>query len=234
MNSVTSITYELLAMCLIKGRYDQDEAERILSKYYANSTAAKYKYKYRYAFRREGYIDNMDKPTDKAVSTIISALKEQALDFEIFIREICKSIMDLHEEQRTLWQKLHECEQTLAKMRPLDTIIDVAFKLGLTPEWAAAVIALTLQEIAIKKKLDQLGIYSHEREFPELVKQLRKALADSGKAFPLKILTSISRSQRDLRAKVVHEGHRHLEDLPVLINALIETTRSLVTILFEE
>ena len=219
------LIYELALMCITRGRYDADEAERILVKYYSITTARRYKYKYREILYNKGLLDSTGKPTWNAAEVVIKSHP----NLPGLIEKLCKTIAELHEKNEELQHKLTELETVLHKLHPIDTIIDAVYRAGLNSEWATAVIALVLQEIIIKKKLDQFGISSHEREFPDLVKQLRQALEERGREIP-EILISVSRSHRHIRAKIVHEGHRYLEDIliPGMVNAIVEATRALV------
>ena len=64
-------------------------------------------------------------------------------------------------------------ESDMEKMREL---LDVLKDLGLDLNWIIAVAALSAQEIAIKRKLDELGEPYGERDFQKLANNLTNAM----------------------------------------------------------
>ncbi len=118
-----------------------------------------------------------------------------------------------------------------------DKLIDRLFELSdilrsidLAPTWILAVIALSSQEIAIKKKLDEFGISCSESDFQELSKKLEQAYKDQKLDLPL-ILLSISRSYRHIRSKLLHEGHKYRVS-EVEAESILYNTRALINELF--
>lgn len=113
----------------------------------------------------------------------------------------------------------------------LEKLFDVIRTIGLKPEWALCIVSLALQEIAIKKKLEELGeAVIYESDFQAIAEQLEKAYKNRDLECPL-ILMSIIRSERHIRAKLIHEGH-HYEVSEGDCRAIINNTISLIDSLF--
>lgn len=104
---------------------------------------------------------------------------------------------------------------------------------GLDSNWALSVIALCAQEIAIRKKLEDLGTSSGEEDFQKIAGALEETLKQNGQD-PPNILLSLARAYPHIRGKLVHSGHKNpLYDADVdsiLTNSigLIETLFRLV------
>jgi hypothetical protein len=121
-------------------------------------------------------------------------------------------------------------EKSVNRLVRFSEILD---NIGLDLNWATAILALSAQEVAVKKKLDEVGgDYGEKDEFQSLCSALEKAYQKENQAPPL-ILLSISRSYRHIRAKLVHEGHKYKvseEEAKSILN----NTKALIDNLFVE
>jgi len=119
-------------------------------------------------------------------------------------------------------------ESDMEKMREL---LDVLKDLGLELNWIIAVAALSAQEIAIKRKLDELGEPYGERDFQKLANNLTNAMKNKGGA--PSILLSISRSYRHIRAELIHTPHKSKVS-PQTAESILYNTKALVEELFKD
>ena len=78
--------------------------------------------------------------------------------------------------------------------------------LNLDSNWAMSVVALCAQEIAIRKKLEDMGDSPGELDFQKVAETLEKRLRDSG-LDPPNVLLSLARAYPRIRGKLVHWGH---------------------------
>lgn len=79
--------------------------------------------------------------------------------------------------------------------------------LGLRSNWSTSVLALCAQELAIRKKLESLGVTSKEQDFQKIASKLIETLKEK-KQEPPDILMSLARAYPSIRGKLVHWGHR--------------------------
>ena len=86
-------------------------------------------------------------------------------------------------------------------------LLDVLKEIGLDFNWLVAVVSLSAQEIAVKRKLDELGVSYGEEDFQKIADKLIKAMEERGIEVP-HILLSIARSYRHIRAKIIHNPHK--------------------------
>ncbi|MBO3799307.1 MAG: hypothetical protein QXI42_03525 [Thermoproteota archaeon] len=103
-------------------------------------------------------------------------------------------------------------------------------RIGLDENWVLSITALSAQEVALRKKLDEMNIESGEEDFQKLGEMLQKAYENKGLQFPL-ITLSIVRAYRHIRAKLLHEGHRY----PISereLEQLVMNTNTFITELF--
>lgn len=96
-----------------------------------------------------------------------------------------------------------------ARAKRLSALSEVLDDINLDLNWTISVSALVTQEVAIKKKSDELNVNCGEAEdFQKLASKLEQAYKERKLRPPL-ILLSISRSYRHVRAKLIHEGHKY-------------------------
>jgi hypothetical protein len=98
--------------------------------------------------------------------------------------------------------------------------------------WVLAVTSLSAQEIAIKRKLDELGESYGEEDFQKLAKKLVDVMRRKGIRTP-EILLSIARSYRHVRAKIMHNPHK-TKLTSEEANAIFYNTEALIKTLFAE
>jgi hypothetical protein len=104
--------------------------------------------------------------------------------------------------------------------------------LGLNRNWVLGVIALCAQEIAIRKKLESLGITAGDQDFQKVAKLLVDHIEQIGEK-PPDILLSLARAYPSIRGKLVHWGYKtKLYDAEV--RSIIENTIGLIETLFVE
>ena len=89
-------------------------------------------------------------------------------------------------------------EDKLKELWKLLAIIDLDFN------WVLALASLTAQEIAVKRKLNELGLKASGDDFQEWAENLSKTMKNNGDE-PPEILISIGRSYRHIRSKLVHD-----------------------------
>jgi Fe2+ transport system protein FeoA len=104
--------------------------------------------------------------------------------------------------------------------------------LGLDHNWVVGVIALCAQEIAIRKKLESLGITPGDQDFQKVAKSLADRIEQMG-GKPPDILLSLARAYPSIRGKLVHWGYKiRLYDAEV--RSIVENTVGLIETLFVE
>jgi hypothetical protein len=103
---------------------------------------------------------------------------------------------------------------------------------GLDHNWVLGVLALCAQEIAIRKKLESLGITAGDLDFQKVAELLVNHLKQKGEK-PPDILLSLARAYPSIRGKLVHWGHKtRLYDAEV--KSIVENTIGLIDTLFVE
>jgi len=117
-----------------------------------------------------------------------------------------------------------------ATQEEIDQLIQIGKRVGLDPQWLSGVVALTMQEIIIKKKLEDFGIQIGDEEFQKYAAKLEAEYKARGEA-PPSILLSIIRAYRHIRAQLVHEGH-HSKIGEGEAKALVTNTLALLDILY--
>ncbi len=80
-------------------------------------------------------------------------------------------------------------------------------RIGLDEYWLLAVSSLIAQEIAVKKKLDELNVQYGDDDFQKIADKLIDAMKKRGRE-PPEILLSIIRSYRFTRARLLHDPHK--------------------------
>jgi hypothetical protein len=104
--------------------------------------------------------------------------------------------------------------------------------LGLNHNWVVGIVALCAQEIAIRKKLESLGVKTGEQDFQKIAKLLADHIEKMGEK-PPDILFSLARAYPSIRGKLVHWGHKaKLYDAEV--RSIVENTVGLIETLFVE
>lgn len=110
----------------------------------------------------------------------------------------------------------------------LKTALDL---LGLDSNWATSVLALCAQEIAIRKKLESLGVIPTEQDFQKIAEKLTETLKQEGQETPY-ILLSLARAYPYIRGRLVHGGNKtRLYDAEV--ESLVTNTIGLVEVFFQ-
>jgi hypothetical protein len=107
----------------------------------------------------------------------------------------------INKKGETITSLTHEEKASLSRLLELLKTLD------LDAHWLTSVGALSAQEIAIKKKLSELGISYSEDDFQKLAERLEKSLANIGMR-PPQILLAIGRSYRHIRAGLQHDPRR--------------------------
>ena len=117
--------------------------------------------------------------------------------------------------------------------KKLVELSEVLNKVDLDQNWIISVSALAAQEVAIKRRLNELDVdYGEGEDFQKLTKRLEQAYGEQGIRLPL-ILLSVSRSYRHIRAKLIHEGHKYrVTDEEA--DGILDNTRTLLNELFVE
>jgi hypothetical protein len=113
----------------------------------------------------------------------------------------------------------------------IDELLKVLKNIGLNAYWLLAASSLAAQEVAVKKKLDELGVPYGEEDFQAIAEKLTNAMKERKIAVP-EILLSISRSYRHIRAKIMHMPQARL-DLEEA-KAIFYNTEALIRTLFKE
>lgn len=106
-------------------------------------------------------------------------------------------------------------------------------EIGLDTNWAKSIIALSMQEIAVKKRLDELEVsYSEYDDFQKVVEKLQKEIDKRNLQSP-HILLSVARSYRHIRAKLMHDPQKSgiSEDEAIAIS---NNTIALIKALFQK
>jgi hypothetical protein len=112
----------------------------------------------------------------------------------------------------------------------IDELLKVLKNIGLNAYWLLAASSLAAQEVAVKKKLDELGVPYGEGDFQAIAEKLTNAMKERKIAVP-EILLSISRSYRHIRAKIMHVPQARL-DLDEA-KAILYNTDALIRTLFK-
>ena len=103
--------------------------------------------------------------------------------------------------------------------------------LGLDVNWVVSVAALCAQELAIRKKLESLGVMPGEQDFQKIAGSLAKKIREEGQKCP-DILLSLARAYPHIRGKLVHQGYKSpLYDAEV--ESIVVNTIGLVETLFQ-
>lgn len=118
------------------------------------------------------------------------------------------------------------------KSRKLNGLLELLKSLNLDFNWLMAVASLSAQEIAIKKKLDELGVSYGEEDFQKLVKKLIDSMEKRELEVP-HILLSVARSYRHIRAKILHRP-RKIRLSAEEADAIFYNTEALIRTLFKE
>ena len=104
--------------------------------------------------------------------------------------------------------------------------------LGLDHNWVVGVIALCAQEIAIRKKLELIGVTAGDQDFQKVAGLLIDRIKQMGEK-PPDILLSLARAYPTIRGKLVHRGYKaRLYDAEV--RSIVENTVGLIETLFVE
>jgi len=114
----------------------------------------------------------------------------------------------------------------------LRNLLELLKDIDLDFSWLVAAVSLSAQEIAIKRKLDELGESYGEEDFQILVDKLAKIMEERKMEVP-HILLSIARSYRHIRAKVLHDPNKtKLSDEEA--EAIFNNTKALFKTLFRK
>ncbi|MEM0057097.1 MAG: hypothetical protein QW612_05650 [Candidatus Bathyarchaeia archaeon] len=119
----------------------------------------------------------------------------------------------------------------MSKEEKLENLLEVLKNINLDFNWLLAVVSLSAQEIAVKKKLDELGESYGEEDFQILANKLIQAMEKKGIEIP-HILLSIVRSYRHIRAKIMHDPHKVRLNIDEA-GAIFNNTDALVKTLFK-
>jgi hypothetical protein len=105
--------------------------------------------------------------------------------------------------------------------------------LDLDLNWIIAIASLASQEIAVKKKLRELGESYGEEDFQKLCEKLNQSMKNHG-LNPPKILLAISRSYRPIRAEIMHSTPEVTKLDPSEVEGILNNTILLIRVLFEK
>lgn|GEM_PF-900147 len=111
-------------------------------------------------------------------------------------------------------------------------LLDLLKDIGLDYNWLIAVVSLSAQEVAIKKKLDELGEPYEEEDFQKIADKLLNIMKKRKIEVP-NILLSIARSYRHIRAKLLHDPHRTMLSITEA-EAVFNNTKALIKTLFKK
>lgn len=106
----------------------------------------------------------------------------------------------------------------------LRNLLELLKDIGLDVNWLIAVASLSAQEIAIKRKLNELVASYGEEDFQTLASKLVKIMEERKMEVPHIILLSVARSYRHIRAKVLHDPHKtrlSIEEAKAIFNNII-------------
>lgn len=117
------------------------------------------------------------------------------------------------------------------ELQKLNDLLEILKDINLDFNWLLAVTSLSAGEIAIKKRLDELGVSYGEEDFQKLAEELQKAMEAKKLEVP-HILLSIARSYRHIRAKVMHDPHKARLNIAES-DAILHNTGALVATLFK-
>jgi len=104
--------------------------------------------------------------------------------------------------------------------------------LGLDRNWILGVIALCAQEIAIRKKLESLGVTAGDQDFQKVAELLANHITQRGEK-PPDILLSLARAYPTIRGKLVHWGYK-TKLYSAEVKSIVENTIGLIETLFLE
>ncbi len=121
-------------------------------------------------------------------------------------------------------------EETV-EFHKLSDLLDVLKVIGLNESWLLAVVSLSAQEVAVKKKLDELSLSYNEEDFQKIAEKLIRGMKEQQLDAP-EILLSISRSYRPIRAKIIHAPHKTRLSQEEAV-AIFSNTEALVRTLFK-
>jgi len=120
-----------------------------------------------------------------------------------------------------------------AKYQKLSHLVEVLKDTNLDFNWVLSIAALSAQELAIKKKLDEFGAsYPEGEDFQKIADKLKKEFEKRSLDVPL-ILLSIARSYRHIRANLIHMGHKS-KPSDIDTDAIVYNTEALVSSLFKK
>jgi hypothetical protein len=108
----------------------------------------------------------------------------------------------------------------------IEKLLEALRHFNLDLNWIIAVASLSAQEIAVKKKLNELGVSDLEEDFQKLCGRLLNSMKNQNLDTP-DILLSISRSYRPIRAKILHtvpKSQLHPSEVEAILNNTIALT----------
>jgi indole-3-glycerol phosphate synthase len=118
------------------------------------------------------------------------------------------------------------------EFQKLTNLLGVLSNINLDLNWLLAVASLSAQEIAIKRKMNELGITYGEEDLQKLADNLINEMNKRKLEVP-HILLSIARSYRHIRAKVMHDPHKARLNVEES-DAIFHNTEALVRTLFRK
>ncbi len=113
-----------------------------------------------------------------------------------------------------------------------EIILEMIKELGLDINWLIAVVSLSAQEIAVKRKLIELGESYGEDDFQKLAENLIKSMQKRNIKEP-NILLSIARSYRRIRAEIMHNPYKTMINAAEA-TAILYNTNALIKSLFKD
>jgi len=114
-------------------------------------------------------------------------------------------------------------EDKLKELWKLLAIINLDFN------WVLALASLTAQEIAVKRKLNELGVDASGEDFQKWADKLSETMKNNGDE-PPEILISIARAYRHIRVKLVHDPNPKVNEREA--EAIFNNTIALIDSLF--
>jgi len=140
-----------------------------------------------------------------------------------------ENISALKTQVEALNGKVSEQEKLIEESRDLNDLLRRFDSMGINAQWVRSVVALTLIEAAMKRKLGQLGISIKPGvSFGELRNTLEQAVTDIEKRSLRPRLLGLSELS-EMRNKIIHTGHLFVRLPKAEADVLVENVGDLLS-----
>ncbi len=140
-----------------------------------------------------------------------------------------ENISALNAQVEALFGKISEQEKLLEESHELNDLLCRFDSMGINAQWVRSVVALTLIEAAMKRKLEQLGISIKPGiSFGELRTTLEQAVHDIEKRKLRPRLLGLSELS-EMRNKIIHTGHLFVRLPKAEADALVDNVSDLLS-----